>query len=659
MSFFGDSRGKERGLVSEMKGISFDRDAVVQYYDHSHIVILKTFKSIPYCKDYKKTSSGRSDEGNINSEFHVRCYMPREVMLQRNSKVKQCIVMLNGLDELTHVTLYDQLGLHFARRGIASILLPTPHHLNRHSDNDLKKPSEYVADTEDPHNPLLLYHNTVQCINDVKSITNKIMQKEKDKTDEMDNSFYEHYFAGEATKVSLLGYSLGGLRALSCLLLEPKVYNCCFLLNSGFKLEDLMLERIDIKKKDWDDIVIQLKRLVQNPSNHSEVKKVQKQPFFNDYFNPLFLGDERGNLKDQIVELAKRVLLIVGGNDEIVKPDFMKLLPAGNVVKTESTVFQIPGVTHLLSLDEEWVNWIGLTCELMYNFQKNVNNDLIPFEEIVDGLRTISELYDIFNEDHIEKFDEALLPELLDKIKSNSKEKEAKEKEAFDREEFLRLYFISKAFPKKFEDIIKAIFNPVKKAKAAEKVASDAKKIALKAVYKSSDMKAAVEKARYAAELTEKAEFLTKVAKEFVESIATKKKDVATLKEEEVKKKTGRAKEKTITKKIVDDAVRKFEVLEEKKKEAEEAVEKAKSCVEQKKIERSKVLMKVAASRAKKEAERATLVLEEAEKAVENTEKKAKELSKKAKALWGIVNNLKSSKGGGKSSKKKDSKKKA
>ncbi len=369
-------------------------DVIIDYSGDTHIRVLKNFQSLPYeiSEASKDMIEGEADQlerpdSIENSLFHLRFYFPKDIYLDKLLRFDNCIIMMNGLDELQYFTMYDELGQHFAKRGIASVLIPTPYHLNRH---DLKKnprrPHEYLFEK-----PLLIYHNTKQTMKDITDLVTKFRGGDNPKTEEeiIDSDFYNHNFDCRKIKLSLLGYSLGGLRALSCLFDKPNDFSCCFLLNSGFRLSDLIPEKLKIDKKVWNDFLVNLEKELISPKNIN----IQTDPYYNKVFSPIFLGHFQYGIEEELKNLSKRVLLIVGGGDEIVAPLHSRREYA---FTRELTIFQIPGVKHLLSLDKSWINWVGLTTDLMINFERNVHKNIRTPDQIIEDIRTIGNKYKLF-----------------------------------------------------------------------------------------------------------------------------------------------------------------------------------------------------------------------------------------------------------------------
>ncbi|HPM75444.1 MAG TPA: hypothetical protein PK961_00025 [bacterium] len=137
----------EKSIVKE-----YDRseDFIVDAQDNEHIRIMKLF---PLCHEREEI---KLDDYR---RFHCRFYLPRAKVLDKNNKIDRLILIINGLNE-KYFTLYDQLGRGLSHYGIASVLLPLPNHLNRHtwfrhkdekktldnfnpSDNFMEKPSDF------------------------------------------------------------------------------------------------------------------------------------------------------------------------------------------------------------------------------------------------------------------------------------------------------------------------------------------------------------------------------------------------------------------------------------------------------------------------------------------------------------------------------------
>ena len=101
------------------------------------VMIHKSFNA-PLTPYYEKMveldEKGKFDfDINANLNFYLRFYLPKEIMTMPNGRPDRLIVIFNGLNEIypRYFRLYDRLGTSFAAQGIASVLLPTPFHLNR------------------------------------------------------------------------------------------------------------------------------------------------------------------------------------------------------------------------------------------------------------------------------------------------------------------------------------------------------------------------------------------------------------------------------------------------------------------------------------------------------------------------------------------------
>ncbi|HEX9961973.1 MAG TPA: hypothetical protein VGB00_13645, partial [Pyrinomonadaceae bacterium] len=102
-------------------------------YDGTHHVrIMKSFQT-PDDPDILDTEEKAALRIGGQKDFFLRCYLPKNKISHKNKqqRIKHLIVMFNGLNECAKYDFYDFLGAQFAEHGFASILLPTPYHLDR------------------------------------------------------------------------------------------------------------------------------------------------------------------------------------------------------------------------------------------------------------------------------------------------------------------------------------------------------------------------------------------------------------------------------------------------------------------------------------------------------------------------------------------------
>ena len=169
---------KSSKIENDQRILDLRRDKILNYEDNTHLRIFKLFESTGKAYDNipsnTETTSKNKYKTIPNLLFHLRFYFQRETLLEKEKRVKRLIIMTNGLNEVSHFNLYDQLGLSFAEKDCCSVLLPGPFHFNRRPralDSDKienkytpqKMPSDFMF-----NDPLQLYYHTKQYVSDIK-----------------------------------------------------------------------------------------------------------------------------------------------------------------------------------------------------------------------------------------------------------------------------------------------------------------------------------------------------------------------------------------------------------------------------------------------------------------------------------------------------------
>lgn len=295
------------------------REYFTRYSDNDCVIVAKLFRA-PITHYYKKLRELK-DNGKINFniefnfEFYLRFYFPKKQMTTINSKSDRLIIMFNGLNEVKDLnfSLYDRLGRSFASQGFPAVLFPTPFHLNRAAietseDDDSREerpeklPDNFIKKPTDPleKRPYCLYMNFIQIIYEYK-IFRHLISHEFDNIkcksywiatpNKEEKYFYNQHFKHKKNDISLLGYSLGGLMALSCFASDSERINSCALLNSGAALDEMNLIKF-VDKKVWEKIAGNLKTVVNWGCDKTTVNEILEDPnyeiiqkvFFNSPF---------------------------------------------------------------------------------------------------------------------------------------------------------------------------------------------------------------------------------------------------------------------------------------------------------------------------------------------------------------------------------------
>ncbi|NOX64329.1 MAG: hypothetical protein GXO85_00690 [Chlorobi bacterium] len=390
------------------------REYFTRYSDNEFVIVAKLFRA-PITNYYKNLINLKEDGKfvfniDFNFKFYLRFYFPKKQLTTINSKTERLIIMFNGLNEVNDVnfSLYDRLGKSFASQGFPAVLFPTPFHLNRSAidtrefeyndweerpkdfpKNKIKTPAIPLA-----KRPYCLYMNFIQTIHEytifrhlIDHEFNKIKRCDTydiPKVNKEEKYFFNQYFTNKKTEVSLLGYSLGGLYALSCFSKNPERINSCALLNSGASLDQMNLRKF-VKREVWKKIANNLRSVkywgcgkntqadILNDNNYALINNV----FF---YNPL---------EDSITRVGKKLLFIMGGKDEILKPDSVKRLePEGFALNK----FVIGELEHLLFDDVEFNNWYTRLIYIITDFFSETADISISKQESLDCLLSFNGL---------------------------------------------------------------------------------------------------------------------------------------------------------------------------------------------------------------------------------------------------------------------------
>ncbi len=361
--------GKKRWLVHEDNPIEckdqgnlVSRDQVLKC--RRYLFRVHSPAEFPDIK-YRGSEDMRFDN-RANREFYARLYQPE-------SATTDTVIIYNGLDETVFQLdeealfgFYDRLGESLANNGIQAILLPTPYHLNRamcYADHDRETEwrdsnREAADDYLVPTNALIrspgnIYQNHFWGYLETRAVVDVLRRN-------TNSGIVSEEVATELTKrlapnaeVSLIGYSLGGLRALTEFVHDrvsnndgEPTFASCVVLSSGGALSDLPPPYwVDAEK--WSQMISDMMTLpeatiemVDRVGKHSELAK--------EHFSILedvFLGKARSFQKleraDPLATLD--VLFMVGGGDDLVPlSSLQRFAPRGGI-----NVLQISQLGHM------------------------------------------------------------------------------------------------------------------------------------------------------------------------------------------------------------------------------------------------------------------------------------------------------------------------
>jgi alpha-beta hydrolase superfamily lysophospholipase len=330
-------------------------------------------------------AEGRNKRYTDNNQvFDIFLYVPIPVLSDRKARCTDVIIMFQGTNETRpwHSWLYDRLGESLAQRGIASILLPTPFHLNRSSQRKrAKRPpsswTELMNDLETPTDVAAGYRpfaNFNQTFREVDELLRLIRgpRRGADKWRLFASLF------GKQTRVSLLGFSLGGLRALAKLLKDEKPYRGrshrsklykCILLSSGGTLRSLRPPGLNDKQ--WGTYFRKVKRATERQLG-MVLGKTNGSRVFRDLHPIFFDKPTLQRWQPTLDRLANenRILVILGTKDRIRRESIARMqLTQLNL---------IPGMDHVLRDDMEFERHYTRIIDLITGFIDPVPQRLQP-----------------------------------------------------------------------------------------------------------------------------------------------------------------------------------------------------------------------------------------------------------------------------------------
>ncbi len=440
LSFFEQSRRRDYDTA---------QNTLIDYDGTHHVRLLKRFEA-PH--DYApKSKEAALMRPEYNRVFHLRFYIPKSALISKEQKIRDVVIMFNGLNETDRFDLYDTLGQHLAEQGIAAVLLPTPYHLNRRApktkDEAPMKPSDELF-----KNPMLIYYNCKQSVREGSLLLRKLRQKGRSDPDDL--GFYQALF-DRRLRISILGFSLGGLRALASFYADPSSYHTCVVFNSGVALEFLHTEPLKIKQEVWQTFL--------NGLNTAIDKERARQKLNDKYFrqfDTVFLGSHHNSLKKVLKENSQKLLFIVSGADPIVPDELKDIEVEGHGL----TVLKIAGVGHIPTLDPQWSPWMNRVSEFIIRFVSSAGRRVWSHQEITDAATDILKGTKYWNnlkmEERSDRFGTGDLQTLLDQL------------DVKRRADLLRIFYASTAYYPNFRDVLNVVANNKEKAHNKEKVAA-------------------------------------------------------------------------------------------------------------------------------------------------------------------------------------------
>lgn len=352
-------------------------DCEVVYSDATHSCIMKLCTMV---------DADNSLEYEDYRRFHLRFYIPKFALNTKDKRVDRLMFMFNGLNELDYFTLYDQIGQVLSQRGIASVLIPMPDHLNRHTKwrfrnlpdgKILRSPLDDIRE-----HPASLHTRFLQLANEIDDLYNAITNLSPP-TNNSGSSFYRNIF-GPKIRISCLGYSMGGLAALGVFLSNPERYNACVLLNSGVQLRDIKLPTSMISQSEWQDIV----------ERASSDFLDAEDSIYSQLFGQLFLGNMPALTTKKLKPHTRKLLFVFGGADSVIPMKSIGYIePEGRGLP----IFQIPGISHFPAIDREWNSWYQFTINLIADFEENASHEYWSKQEMIERIVNLKKSYRFFS----------------------------------------------------------------------------------------------------------------------------------------------------------------------------------------------------------------------------------------------------------------------
>lgn len=404
-------------------------------------------------------------------KFDLSFYLPIHVLSTPSQKLNTIVIMINGLNEITHVNFahYDRIGAALASKGIGAILHPSPFHLNRaaYMEQRFKKawenypspeprlqtwPESPGAETTSrlPHHSILrhpeaIFHCFEQLSNEVIALA-KFFQtfSPSNRFDHQDVLFYDRFFE-KKPRIALIGYSFGGLEALYSFLKEPNLFDHCILFNSGAAITKLRTKPVRISNKDWDDIVQRI--LFQRTHLPMDIPLDNQELLDEVLLNRPFT---RTRVRELLCENVSKLLFISGGADIVSPSEYvLQFIEKESMSKYNHTqksdglnVLQIGGLQHHLHNSSFYDQWFPVIINTIESFLRgpHPSGKQVSYEEVVSGLSKLKikgldlDLAVMKNKWLDEEDHSIRVEEIYDKLKEDEKK------------EFIKLYIVSKRY---------------------------------------------------------------------------------------------------------------------------------------------------------------------------------------------------------------------
>lgn len=431
-------------------------------------------------------------------DFDASFYFGNHLLNSEDKKVEDVVVMLNGLNEINnaHFSHYDRFGAAFAARGLGAVLLPTPFHLNRvpylteeHKEQYLSRPSpqqKWPSSVGTPQmkrrptfslnrDPLSLMHCFDQVSEELRVMAGRLRTSShsgliSDRQSQLDSVFYDHFYTPD-TRVSLMGYSMGGLQALYTFLRFPGVFRRCILINSGINLHNLNPKPLQMSDDQWKTMAATAEsrfdrytKAVErtSPTEPRSEERKRRASHHRLLREILFGMTDLGKIGSLLGNRGSDVLFISGGEDSVANPSLL-----GEWTKAGVTRIEIGGLAHPLespTWDRYFPTMVGNIDEFIREPREGTGN--FAATQVLDQLAQIhidGQRWDLAltnPEDqvarHLNRADNNLEPDVMHEFDED------------DHARFLQLLLMSKRYYKSDGEMMRAL-NRQEQVKEAER----------------------------------------------------------------------------------------------------------------------------------------------------------------------------------------------
>lgn len=350
-----------------------------------------------------------ADRGNFDNRAN-RSFLAR--LYWNGNATDQVAIVFNGLDETIHqfeseeqlFRFYEQLGIHLAQRGILTIVLPTPYHMNRvlayldvevekQNRKRIKDSGRRYIDFTVPSNALMqnnfnIYRNHFQGFKETLALCRCLCPEQtdgaypglrfpKDAISGEALDFFRSALSPGVIAIFLIGYSLGGLRALTEYVRDRHgaqvnegrypLFRRCVAINSGGALHTLpnpsWVQRARWKKMIEDLLSQRLVMRVEERFTGIPKQEREEAERYYSFLEDVFLG-QAVSVNNLTREDAARMFFVVGGGDDLVPVESLqRLKPPGGV-----NILHIAGMEHLYAYDQAWDEMRALVFDLIHMF---------------------------------------------------------------------------------------------------------------------------------------------------------------------------------------------------------------------------------------------------------------------------------------------------